>query len=286
MKWRAFLWSVRRELWESRSIYLAPLIVAGVFLCGFAISVGRLPRTVHAAMVLDPMKQRAAIAAPYDAAAGLIMLTMMIVGAFYCLDALYGERRDRSTLFWKSLPVSDLTTVLAKASVPLVILPLLGFAVTFAMHAIMLLLSSAVLAASGQSVAMLWSQVALGRMSFLLLYHLIAMHSLWHAPLYAWLLLVSAWARRTPFVWAFVPLLAIGFLEKIAFNTTYFASMLSYRLGGDMGVTVVAGTFPTHPMTHLTPLAFLADPGLWIGFAFTALFLAAAVRLRRSRGPI
>ena len=58
---------------------------------------------------------------------------------FYCLDALYGERRDRSILFWKSLPVSDLTTVLSKASIPIVVLPLLTFAVTVATQLIMLL---------------------------------------------------------------------------------------------------------------------------------------------------
>ena len=79
------------------------------------------------------------------------------MSVFYCLDALHGERRDRSILFWKSLPVSDLTTVLAKASIPLVILPLLTFAITVAMQWIMLLVSSAVLLVSGQSVATLWT---------------------------------------------------------------------------------------------------------------------------------
>ncbi len=64
---------------------------------------------------------------PYTFAAGCIMATAFIVGVFYCLDALHGERRDRSILFWKSLPVSDLTTVLSKASIPLVVLPLLSF---------------------------------------------------------------------------------------------------------------------------------------------------------------
>ena len=69
---------------------------------------------------------------PYSHAAMLLMVTAFIVGVFYCLDALHGERRDRSILFWKSLPVSDLTTVLSKASIPLVVLPLLVFAITVA----------------------------------------------------------------------------------------------------------------------------------------------------------
>ena len=93
------------------------------------------------------------------------MLTTFVVGVFYCLDALHGERRDRSILFWKSLPVSDLTTVLSKASIPLVVLPLLTFAITVVTQWIMLLLSSAVLLGSGLSVATLWTQLSLFQMS-------------------------------------------------------------------------------------------------------------------------
>ena len=125
-----------------------------------------------------------------------------------------------------------MTIVLTKAAVPLVVLPLFIFAVTFVTQLIMLLLSSAVLAGSGQSPAMLWSHLSFFRMSLLLLYHLLTIHALWHAPLYAWLLLVSAWARRTPFLWAFLPPIAVCYLEKIAFNTTHLLSLLEYRLQG------------------------------------------------------
>ena len=129
---RPLYWSVRRELWENRSIYVAPLAVAAVILFGFLISTIHLPDRMRARLLLDPAKQRAAIQMPYDAAAFLILLTAFIVGVFYCLDALHGERRDRSILFWKSLPVSDLTTVLSKAGVPLMVLPLLIFPIIVA----------------------------------------------------------------------------------------------------------------------------------------------------------
>ncbi|MHB8735460.1 MAG: ABC transporter permease [Terriglobales bacterium] len=284
---RNLYWAVRRELWESRSIYIAPLAAAALFLLGFAISTVHLPAQMRAAAGLDPMQQSSTIAMPYDIAAGLLMLTAMIVGAFYCLQALYGERRDRSTLFWKSLPVSDLTTVLAKASVPLVILPLLAFAVTVITQIVMLLLSSAVLAGSGQSVATLWTQLSFFRMSLLLLYHLVTVHALWQAPLYAWLLLVSAWARRAPVLWAVLPPVAIGYFEKIAFNTTHFVALLQHRLdGAGTDAITMPDSFPMDPMTHLTPGSFMGTPGLWIGLAVAAAFLAAAVRLRRYRGPI
>src|SRR6266702_6165710 len=113
-KTRPFYWSVRRELWEKRSIYIAPLIVAMVVLFGFLVSTAGLPERRRAVLLLDPGKTRAAIEAPYNMAAIMLILTAFIIGVFYCLDALYGERRDRSILFWKSLPVSDLTTLLSK----------------------------------------------------------------------------------------------------------------------------------------------------------------------------
>jgi len=279
-------WSVRRELWEHRSIFIAPLAVASVFLLGFAISAVRQPARMRAASALDPIHQRAAIAGSYDMAAVLMMLTAMIVGVFYCLDALYGERRDRSTLFWKSLPVSDRTAVLAKASIPLLVLPLLAFAITVAMHLIMLVLHSAALAASGQSVAALWSLMAIFRSSLVLLYHLIAVHALSHAPFYAWMLLVSSWAPRAPLLWALLPPIAIGFFEKLAFDTTHFVALLWHALEGGTAAMPMSGSFPTDPMTHLTPGAFLSDPGLWLGLAATAAFLAGAMGLRRSRGPL
>jgi len=283
---RPMYWSLRRELWENPSIYIGPLAVAGVFLFAFVFRIFHLPENMRAAAALDPMKQHEAIAQPYDAAAALIMGAALIVALFYCLDALYGERRDRSILFWKSLPVSDLTTVLVKASVPVLILPLLAFAITVATQSIMLLLSTAVLLVSGQSVAMFWARLSFFQMSFLLLYHLVTVHGLWWAPFFGWMLLVSAWARRVPFLWAFLPPLAIGYLEKIAFNTTHFVSMLQQRFAGGMEALSVPGTMPMNPMAQLTPGRFLISPGLWIGLAITAAFLAAAVRLRRYQGPI
>src|SRR5205085_5805305 len=152
--------------------------------------------------------------------------TAFIVGVFYSLDALYGERRDRSILFWKSLPVSDLTTVLSKLAIPLAILPLLSFVITIATQLIMLLLSIAMLVGSGVNIATLLIQMPFLHVSLVLLYHLVTVHGLWYAPLYGWLLLVSACAPRAPFIWAFLPPFVIWGVEKLAFNTSYFLAML------------------------------------------------------------
>jgi ABC-2 type transport system permease protein len=282
-----FYWSVRRELWENRSIYVAPLIVAAVVLFGSFVGSFHLPDRRRLAMALDPAHRRAAIEMPYDIAAMIIILTAFVIGVFYCLDALYGERRERSILFWKSLPVSDLTTVLSKATIPLVILPLIIFLIIVATQFTMMLISSAALMPSGLA-GTTWTNFNLFQQSLILLYSLIVI-ALWHAPIYGWALLISGWARRATFLWAVLPLLAIGVLEKLAFDTSHFLSMLKYRVFG-AGDTAFA--FQPHhgvsidSLVQLTPGRYLATPGLWIGLAFAAAFVAVAVRQRRYRGPI
>jgi ABC-2 type transport system permease protein len=281
---RPFYWSVHRELWENRSIYIAPLIVAIVVLFGFLVSTIGLPERRRAVLLLDPSKARAAIEAPYDMAAIMLILTAFIVGVFYCLDALHGERRDRSILFWKSLPVSDLTTLLSKATIPLVALPLVTFAIIVATQLVMLLWTSLLLITHGMSPESTWTNFNLFQQSFILLYGLVAI-ALWHAPIYGWALLVSGWARRATFLWAVVPFLAVGFFEKITFGTSHFASMLKHRL---MGFASEAFAFNMHSIdgSQLTPVKYLSTPGLWLGLIVAAAFVVAAVRLRRYRGPL
>ena len=281
---RAMYWSIRRELWENRSIYIAPLVAAVLFLFGFVINMVATRHRIGA-LPLDAAQQHDLLTPKYELSAALIMGTAFIVGIFYSLEALYGERRDRSILFWKSLPVSDLIAVLSKLTIPLVILPLLSFAISLATQFIMLLLSSAILAGSGVNIAALWAEVSFFHVSLVLLYHLLTVHGRWYAPLYGWLLLVSAWARRAPFVWAFLPPFVICGVEKIAFNTSHFVALLQDRLLGPGG-SMAAHNHQKDFMTTLIPDRFFSTPGLWIGLVVAAAFLAAAVRLRRSQGPI
>lgn len=287
---RPFYWSVRRELWENRSLYFAPLIVAGVQLFGFALFVGQLPQKRRNALLLAPTLQRTAIEQPYNMVAIMMILTVFIVGVFYCLDALYGERRDRSVMFWKSLPVSDRTTVLAKAFVPWVVLPVIGFVVTVFVQLVMLILSTVVLLVNGLPPATA-AQLPLAFSWLVLLYGLIAM-SLWHAPIYAWLLLVSSWVRRAAFLWAVLPWFAIGVFERITFGTSYFGAFINYRLFNFAEKAFAFNRYGEHntpdvnSLSQLTPGRFLTSPGLWLGLAFAAVCIFAAVRSRRYRGPV
>lgn len=284
---RPLYWSVWRELWENHSIYIAPVIVAGVILFGSFVGAFHLPQLRRNALLLDPAHQRAAIERPYDIAAMMLIFTAFITGVFYCLDALHGERRDRSILFWKSLPVSDFTTVLSKSIIPLVILPAVSFAIIVVTQFIMMLISTAALMPSGLA-GTTWANFNLFRQSSFLLYSLVVI-ALWHAPIYGWLLLVSGWARRVTFLWAVLPLIAIQIFEKITFNTAYCARLVQDRL---MGFAPHAFDFhgEGHPtidsLAQLTPGRYLSSPGLWIGLLVATAFVFAAVRLRRYRGPL
>jgi ABC-2 type transport system permease protein len=297
---RPLYWSIRREIWENHSIYVAPLAIAAVYLLSFAVSVIWLPNNMREVWMPHTMREMATLkvtdsliglAMPYTHAAMFVGLVAFLVGIFYSLDALHGERRDRSILFWKSLPVSDLTTVLSKAAIPLVVLPLTAFVVSVFLQQIMRLLSLSVLVMNGGSAAALWTRLPLSEMELVTLYGT-AVIVLWHAPIYCWFLLVSGWARRAAFLWAVLPLLAIAAMENIAFHTSFLGSMLLGRLVGfseafDLkdknGVPI-----DTHfiPLTQLAPGRFMASPSLWLGLILAAAFLAAAVRLRRYRDPI
>jgi len=274
-------WSIRRELMEYRSIYLAPAAIGAVIVLGFGFVLVGLPHLVSSAMALSPEKRHDAISQPFEVVAGLIMAAAFIVSFYYALDTLYGERRDRSILFWKSLPVSDLTTVLAKALVLLVILPVIAIAVTLLTEGIVLSLSIAVLAAHGLSVAAFWAQLAPIQMMNGLLYHIVTVHILWYAPLYCWLMLISAWSKRAPLLWALLPPFAIVVFERVAFHTSYFLNFIEDRFAGGSGHGPMIDQEMRMQIVH-----FIITPGLWYGLLFSAAFLFTAARLRRARGPI
>src|SRR5262249_31720233 len=132
---RQFYSLVQREIWETPSLYIAPLAAAGLFMLGFVISMVYLTGRRYSALSVAELRD---VIKPFDTVAVLIMGVTFLVAVLYCLDALYAERRDRSILFWKSLPVSDTTTVLSKASIPIVVVPLFAFALTVATQLVML----------------------------------------------------------------------------------------------------------------------------------------------------
>jgi ABC-2 type transport system permease protein len=289
---RPMYWSVRRELWERRSLYIAPVVAAAVGLLIFVLTLLYRAKVMDPLSAVGPDQPLVDLAMPYSHTEMLILATVVIIGFVYCLDTLHAERRDRSILFWKSLPVSDLTAVLAKASVPLLWLPLIAFVCAVVTQWIMLVIHTAAVLIANGSVNLLWGRLPLLQLQVSFFYSLFVL-ALWYAPLYMWCLLVSAWAKRTPFLWAVLPPVALCLIEALAFHTLHLGSILISRLRGFAGVayrlsTTDGGVMDPHLilLSHLSPGRFLIAPGLWIGLVVAAAFLAAAVRLRRDREPI
>lgn len=284
----AFAWLVRRELWEHPSAWAAPLVIGA-----FAV-------VIHfvTAMTSVDIARTAALAATgegqfmthYSAAIGAIVIVSLIVGILYSLDTLQGERRDRSILFWKSLPVSDLATVLAKAAIPLLVIPALILVASVAANALMVPVESLAWAIRGYDPAMLWARLDLPYLWSALAIGLPFM-ALWYAPFFAWFMLAAAWARRAPILWALSPFILILMVEHLALHNTPAHWALERRIAGGIlepytlpgqGEKVV--WVPTGGEIDWGRVYSLPD--LWVGVAMAALFLFVASRLRRARPPL
>lgn len=300
---RPFYWSVRRELWENRAVYVGPLIAAAVVLAGILIATVHPPhfeqhgRGPH--MTVAELRTL-----PYAISAVLIMVIGVVVGVFYSLGALHNERRDRSLLFWKSLPISDAQTVLSKALLALVLAPLFIIVLGSALTGLQLLLFCAAMAAKGVNAF----GPILGNPAFYLaplrLLAVLPVYALWALPTVGWLLLVSAWARSKVFLWAVgLPLLA-GVLAVWAnrllgldvpggwfFHNIVGRGLLGTAPGSwllferdSLPLDILDGTRHLDMSNFLQySWATLGGASAWIGALAGAAMIHGAIRLRGSR---
>lgn len=282
-----FAWSIRRELWEHRAIWIAPLVTAGFTLLAFLIGISGFKDKIRLVGSMDPDKQLQMVVMPYNMAASVILLMSFLVAGFFCLDALNAERRDRSILFWKSMPVSDATTVLSKFAVAFALIPAIAFVVAIATQFVLLMASLIALSLSSVHAGPILAKLPFVQITITMLYGVVV-HALWYAPIYGLLLLISVWARRSPFLWTFAPLAVAILLERIAFGTSYLFQLLRYRIAGATGEAFVPGADKglITSVSQLDPARFLMSPGLWLGLVFAAACLAMAIHMRRSREPI
>jgi ABC-2 type transport system permease protein len=300
---RAFYWSVRRELWEKRSLYIAPLALAGLIVLAMAIgaiSGNGISISASEAQQISGERLRGVAVGVFAILAMLMSFNMAIVAFFYTLDALHGERKDRSVLFWKSLPVSDTSTVLSKAFTSAVAAPAIGFVVLIALYVATLVVGAVALAANGGSGFALLANSELIELILLGLY-VIVVGALWYAPVTAWLLFVSSWARRTPFLWAVLPIGGLVVVEYFAFGTWRIRDAIGQRLSDSSAFDSLAGmSFGSERLTHaspkqlpdgsvlsiIDPVQFFSQPALWVGLAIAAGLVAASIWMRRYREPL
>ncbi|MCX7294003.1 hypothetical protein [Janthinobacterium sp.] len=320
-------WLLRRELWEHKGMLVWTPALIGIVMTvlGSLMAAATVARTkMHTALIVNgeevswsaifntrtfgPRRTDIidAVANNYTYAAAPLFLALGFLVFFYCLSALHDDRRDRSVLFWKSLPISDAQTVLSKAAIALLVAPLIVAAAASLTSLALVLILSGVLAANGIHVfAELLASPGL-YLGPLRVFGLLPVYFLWALPTVGWLLMVSSWARSKVFLWAVgLPLLLL-ILTVWAGKLTQTENDVSWIQMNVIGRALL-GTLPgswylfepgllpqTHALaeggSHMTRIdvfsnswSSLALPAAWLGAAAGGAMLYAAIRLRRWR---
>lgn len=297
-----FVWLIRREIWENKAIWIAPLIVLACLLLLVVtgnVHLGPIGALGDSA-VFGEFSRAAQIRLLVIVYAGLALVIDMVMGIvafFYSVDSLYSDRRDRSVLFWKSLPLSDAETVLSKFAVAAVVIPLVTLVAAVVAQLVVASGGSIKLAMSGMAAGVMWQPEAIaGGMLVAVLWCLTAVF--WYAPVIAYLMLASAWAPRAPFLWAVLPPVAVTVLERLVVYSDYIGDFITHRLFGLYRLlapsqSVDADLGDPEVGVELSKLAqvdlagnlrdFYASPDLWLGVVAAGFLLAAAMWVRRYR---
>jgi ABC-2 type transport system permease protein len=297
---------VRREFWEHRAFVFAPAIVGVIWVLvamGFGIFGPFEADELRTVMQSHPdLEQKA----PGALAALLIFLTspfaivMCVVAFFYLLDSLYADRRDRSVLFWKSLPVSDRSTVLSKLATVAIALPVLTLVAALATNVLVAFIACVRLSIEGIHIWHLLWNPAVWLAAYAIFLYAVAAAVLWYLPIFGYLLLVSASAGRAVMLWAVLPPIGLVILEYVIFRTDYVADLIGDRFNGWMPLAlnvanhgehavVIDGEripFSAHIADVIDPVTFLGSPGLWLGLLVAAVFTYAAIMVRRNRSEV
>ena len=226
--------------------------------------------------------------------AGIFMILPFVV-FFGLLSSLYDDRRDRSFLFWKSMPVSDTKEVLTKLGYYAIVGPFILFAFMMVLGIVsMLAVTPFIWGHSGSAMDLLWGPTPFISMWFSLAAHYVV-YALWILPIMAWLMLASAYAPKAPMIFAVVPVIAIITVELL-FNggKSYLAEALLDRIALDyahiMGDIIEKGKYFQGDIEvrylsigdafRALGVSF-ANTKFWVGQLFTGAFLAGAIYLRR-----
>jgi ABC-2 type transport system permease protein len=285
-------WLIRREFWENRAIWMFPAVLGGFLLLAALFSRIDL-------MSLPAHLPGQAVGQAFLGIVGAIFFAVMaIYSTWYLLDCLYADRKDRSVLFWKSLPISDAATVLSKLAVALVIIPLVYAAAADLTTLLMAFIIS--VRASSFFGGALWHADAWLQLQGLWLY-LIFVAAVWFLPVSAYLLVVSAWAKRAVMLWSLLPPLALMLAERLFLGTHMIAHVLAGRLalpaeafnanpGNSAWVTTVVDhdtiRTPSSIWSFLNLGGFLSSPETWIGAAVGVALVLCAIQLRMRRSEI
>ena len=292
----------KREFWEHRSIWVTPAAIGIVTILMTATSLGvgsEFKQAVDLALVgasnVGDAERRAFLTAALSGVTLIFTITMWILTIFYCLDSLYAERKDKSILFWRSLPVTDTETVVSKLLVAAVAIPVVTFGAIVVTHLFNLVVTSIWISAEGGSPGhLLWDGGALFDNWVATLIFLLAV-PLWLSPFIGWFLFVSAFTKRSPLLVAFLPIIVLPMVERIVFGSTLLADAIFVRTGkmplfGGVDIEAIFDNERVELTSDMVSLLavidvgqFLTSPSLWAGLIVCGLFTTAAVYVRRYR---
>jgi ABC-2 type transport system permease protein len=293
---------VRRELWEHRSIFVTPAAVAlvmSLLVLTAYVAVSGFGEVVDIGIItaqnVGETERKAALMAFLVGITIVFIIASGILTVFYSLDSLYAERKNKSILFWRSLPVTDAETVLSKLLTAIVAIPLVTFAAIVIAHLVNLILSSIFVSIEGGSPwHLIWQAVPLFDVWATVLIILLAT-PLWLSPFIGWFLFVSAWTKRSPLLMAVLPILIVPMLEYFILRTHYIGQAIDTRAselplfrGFDVSIFNDDSfremtTDSVSLLAHVDLVKFITSPGLWIGLVVCGLFSTAAIYVRRYR---
>ena len=293
---------IRREIWEHRSLWITPTVLAGVILVialfgGVHFGDGdefwfgnhdgiSAEQKAHLAQQLNPPEdvRQGIIAGVFSMLTAVQLLVLGVVVFFYLLDTLLAERRDRSILFWKSLPVSDAEVVASKALTALVVAPLFVLVVS---AVVQVLFAGIVAIRLGDLPFVPWDTAVWLKVQVVTL-GFVPMVVLWYLPLAGYLMVVSVWARKNAFLWAVLPWVAILIVEGLITRSAHFAQFLGERFGGFATIMafhgsrdIESGNLVSGAYGHLAKV--FAHPEIWIGAVVGIVLIGVATRIRRYR---
>ena len=295
---------MRRELWEHRSIFVVPGVVALFVMLSSLLGQVTISDLEHVDLGII-----GATNMPENARGVLINLVLFTISNFfgiamwflrffYTQDSLYAERKDRSILFWRSIPVTDFETVLSKLLTAIVVIPLVTFAIVIATHLVVLgSLSVWVGDRGGSPVNLIWSAAPLMDAWSATFVMALAM-PLWLSPFVGWFLFDSAFTKRSPLLVAALPIFLLPLFEQIFFRSSLFADAFFVRtvkmplfagverlkeLAGEGAELEQLVDAELSLLSLIDVGGFLADPQLWIGIVVCGLFTTAAIYVRRYR---
>jgi ABC-2 type transport system permease protein len=301
---RTFVTLVRRELWEHRALVYAPLAVAVLFVVILAsLTYGMVEgpgavridgKEIDFVAAMTGENQRKFFSIVISSMILPQLLVALVVVFFYLLDSLYSERKDRSILFWKSLPVSDAMTVASKAFVALIVVPMVVYVAALLSGLIALVITRFKVAGTPFEPMFTWHTADWFVVQGALLLNLV-IAALWYLPIAAALLLISVAARRAATLWAILPPLILTIVERSTLGTQRVFAFLVYRFTGyfdAMGADFERAPAPTSSARvervselydQIIALPLFANIDLWLGVAAGLAMLALAARLRRWR---